>query len=217
MDHSVETFSIKRALCWGWKTFKARPWFYIGVTALFVVINVVLQSLADKEFVGDVGIATLTGLLGTIVQWWLYIGFIGMVLSVYNGQIPSVGQLFEQRGKTLWHYVVGTVLYTLIVIGGLILLIVPGIIWSIKFQYYTYFVVERGMLPVEALKRSAAITRGHKWALCGFFLLLGLLNLLGVIAVFVGLFVTLPVSLLAMVYVYKWLETHKDSTPMGDN
>ena len=37
----------------------------------------------------------------------------------------------------------------------------------------------------------------------GFFVLLGLINLLGLFALIVGLLVTIPVTLLAYVYVYR--------------
>jgi len=70
-------------------------------------------------------------------------------------------------------FLFGLILYTLITLVGTILLIIPGIIWGIKFQFFGYFIVDKGLEPIEALKRSAAITKGVRWSLL--FLALSLL------------------------------------------
>jgi uncharacterized membrane protein len=43
----------------------------------------------------------------------------------------------------------------------------------------------------------------HWWKFFGFLLVLGLLNLAGLVACLVGFFVTLPVSLAALMYAYE--------------
>ena len=93
----------------------------------------------------------------------------------------------------------------LIMFCGFLLLIIPGIIWAIGFQLAPYFVVDKGMDPLEALKKSWAATRGAKWNLFLFGLLLGLINMLGFLALMVGLLFTLPLSMVAMAYVYRKL------------
>jgi uncharacterized membrane protein len=85
------------------------------------------------------------------------------------------------------------------------LLIVPGIIFFIMFQYYGYFIVDKKMGPVEALKASAALTKGVRWKLFGFGLVIGLLNIGGALLLLLGLFVTIPVSQMAIAHVYRKL------------
>ena len=51
-----------------------------------------------------------------------------------------------------FNYLFGAILYGLIIFVGIILLIIPGIIWAIKFQFYSYFIVDEGLGPIEALK-----------------------------------------------------------------
>jgi uncharacterized membrane protein len=96
-------------------------------------------------------------------------------------------------------------LYGLIVLGGLILLIVPGIIWGIQFQFFAYYILTEGCSPVEALKKSAAITKGSKVNLFLFGLLMALVNLAGLLCLVVGLVVTVPTTLVAMAYVFRKL------------
>ena len=80
---------------------------------------------------------------------------------------------------------------------GIPLLFVLGVIFSLMFMFSGFLVIDRELGPIEAMKESYRITRGHKWKLFGLLLLLSLINLLGLLAFIVGLFVSVPVSLLA--------------------
>ena len=67
----------------------------------------------------------------------------------------------------------------LIVLAGFILLIIPGIIWSIKYQYMIYLVIDKNMGIRESMKLSAAMTDGVKWDLLAFEFITGIINVLG--------------------------------------
>ncbi|MFH0792198.1 MAG: DUF975 family protein, partial [bacterium] len=70
-----------------------------------------------------------------------------------------------------WKYLASSLLYGLIVFGGMILLIIPGIIWAYKFFFSQYLVIDKGLGPIAALKESSRITKGHKWNLFVFSLI----------------------------------------------
>ena len=99
----------------------------------------------------------------------------------------------------------GAILFSLIVLAGFVLLVVPGIALSVMLQYYSYFIIDKNMGPVEAIKASAALTKGVRWKLFGFLLALGLINIVGALLLVVGLFATVPVSLVAVAFVYRKL------------
>ena len=69
--------------------------------------------------------------------------------------------------------------------------------------------------PIDAMGESNRITRGHKWQLFGFVLLLLLINLLGLLALVVGILVSIPVSTLAFMHAYRVLGG-KAGTPPPD-
>jgi uncharacterized membrane protein len=70
--------------------------------------------------------------------------------------------------------------------------------------------------PVRSIMgESNRITRGHKWQLFGFVLLLLLINLLGLLALVVGIPVSISVSTLAFVHAYRVLGG-KAGTPPPD-
>ena len=85
-------------------------------------------------------------------------------------------------GKYFWT----SVLIGFMVLGGLILLIVPGVIISLMYQFALFILVEKKLKTNEALHRSNQLTNGIKWQLFGFSLLVG----------FLAILIQLPISLL---------------------
>jgi hypothetical protein len=140
-------------------------------------------------------------LIGLLVM----IGFTKVSLMGTRDQPPSVGELFSGWNRLI-PVLLGSICYGLAVMGGLVLLIVPGIILMVMLQMYLYLIVDKGLGPIAALRRSRVITKGHRWWLCIFGLLLLLLNLAGFLCLVVGLFFTIWTSSIAMAYVYDRLE-----------
>jgi len=86
-----------------------------------------------------------------------------------------------------------------------VLLIVPGIIALLMFMFSSFVVIDREKGPIESMAVSKLITKGHRWPLLGFVLLLLLINIAGLLALVVGLFVSIPVSTLAFTHAYRVL------------
>ena len=76
--------------------------------------------------------------------------------------------------------------------SGLCCLIVPGIIVAYMFLYVGYLIIDRGLGPIAALSESRVVTDGYKMDLFLFSLAVALVNIIGVVCLFVGLFVTIP-------------------------
>jgi uncharacterized membrane protein len=97
----------------------------------------------------------------------------------------------------------------LAVIDGLILLVIPGIFWAVKFSFSPLIVIDTKMGPVASMKESYAITKGNFWHLFVFWIVIGLINLVGVILFGIGLLITVPVSVFASIHVYRELSKAK--------
>ena len=150
-----------------------------------------------------------------IAQTIISIGIIKIVLKFLADEKPEFVELFRFQGN-FWRYVGSSILYGLIVIGGIILFIVPGIYWAIKFQFFGYCVVDQKLGPVEALKKSSKITYQVKWKLLGFGLVMVGINILGFLCLFVGLFATIPTTMIAFAYVYRKLLSQTETVQNTD-
>jgi uncharacterized membrane protein len=145
-------------------------------------------------------LAIASGALQIIVG----IGFIRISLRFCDREKGEYADLFSCL-PLFFPYLLASILYGLIVVGGMILLVIPGIIWAIKYMFFSYLMVDRRVGPMEAIKGSSAITKGVKGKLFLFLLALMGINLLGAMALLIGLLATIPTSMLATAYVYRKL------------
>jgi len=203
-------FIIGDVLSFGWRVMKENLGFFAGLMIVAGGISMIPQIL-EQLLVhmplpqGVIGVLYfLLWVADQLIGVMIGIGFTKIALS-FCGQIkPDFNMLFD-AWDCFWRYVGAGVLYGLIVFGGLVLLIIPGIIWSIKFGLCFYFVIDKGLKPIEALKASSRTTQDIKLKLFGFGLLCGLINLLGLICLIVGIFATYPTVLIASALVYRHL------------
>lgn len=104
-------------------------------------------------------------------------------------------------GKWIWGYI----LYSLIIIWGLILLIIPGIYFAIRLSFWEYYLIDQKMSVKDALRASWDKTNWHVWQLISiWFLSLGVM-LLGTLALWIGLLRAIPTVKIAYAHLYKKL------------
>ena len=65
------------------------------------------------------------------------------------------------------------------------------------------------MKALEALKASSQVTTGIKWDLLGFFFIMQLIALAGLLALLIGLFWAFPVTLIAQALLYLHITNKK--------
>ena len=111
--------------------------------------------------------------------------------------------------KLFWKFLGLSILYPLTVLLGLILLIIPGIIWIVRFSFSPLILVDTKMGPIASMKESWAITRGNFWKLVLFWIVVALVNFAGFLLLGVGLLVTVPLTTLASIYIYRELSKAK--------
>jgi hypothetical protein len=199
----VEKFGKRQAIRFGWDRMKDNIVFYIFVLLLAWIITGGLSSIGQISFNGIYPFAPF-GLLSAIANVFFSIAFIRISLRIHDGEKPEPADLWADY-RLFWKYLGGSILYFLIVLGGLILLIVPGIVWALKYSQYGFLIVDRKMGPVEAIKASGRITDDAKWDLFLLNLLFFGVILLGAIALGVGLLVAVPIVMIARALVYRQL------------
>jgi hypothetical protein len=201
---SEERFNLGEAVRFGWETMKKNILFFTAILIIAFLIKSVpgaIAKFAGAEFPFISYALILTGwLLGFIVE----MGLVKISLQFCDGIKGKLDDLLSSF-DILLPFIAASILYTMIIFAGMLLLVVPGIIWGVQFTLYPYFIVEKRLGPIEALKASSRATMGAKWDLFLFGLLLGLINIAGFIFFVVGLFATIPTSMVACAYVYRRL------------
>jgi uncharacterized membrane protein len=84
-------------------------------------------------------------------------------------------------------------------------LIIPGIIVPLQFGMFGYLIVDKNMGGISSLQKISKLTNGAKWKLFGLSALSLLINILGLVCLVIGLFVTIPTTMLAWTFAYRKL------------
>ena len=199
-----DKFSIQEALKYGWETFKANIPFFIGFMVVMGLLTVVPDYLADKIFEPKSAPLVIVKIILRLIGLILGMASTRISLDIHDSGQADLSRVSEILPQ-IPSYLFGKILYGLIVLVGLILLVVPGIIVAYMFLYVGYLIVDRGLGPIAALSESRVLTDGYKMDLFLFSLVVAVINIVGVVCLFVGLFVTIPTTLMASAYVYRRL------------
>lgn len=117
---------------------------------------------------------------------WLYLRFM-------RDEQANVADIFQGFRKGYLNIVLANLLVSAIVGIGVLLFVVPGIVFACRLSFVTYLVMDKGLDPVAAIEKSWFLTRGHGWRI--FFM-----YLLSVVLVICGLVLLVVPGLIAMLW-----------------
>jgi uncharacterized membrane protein len=100
-----------------------------------------------------------------------------------------------------------SLLVVLAIVGGWILLLLPSIIVAVQLRFAKLISLEKNIRPREALRESVRITKGNRSKILEYMAISVLINLIGFFCFFIGLFFTMPMTLIGLVLIYKKLTT----------
>lgn len=188
-----------------WATFKAHAGFFIGVYILASIIVGIPYIITVALSANDMGAAAfIFNIITLIVASIIGVGMTTIALSALDNKPLSVGMLFSNMPR-LGSYILATILVGIIVMVGTFLLIIPGIYLAIRLTFWPYFVVDKGMSAIDAIKGSWRMTSGRFFDVFVFGLACLGLAILGAIPLGLGWLVVMPLVLLASAQLYRLL------------
>ena len=131
------------------------------------------------------------------------LGFKKIALNLHDRDESKVKALFSYFGlapKAL----IGWILYSLMVWVGWLFFILPGFIALLRFSFFSYFIVDKNVGPIDALRMSWDVTRNHVWDMFAFWVVIKIIVYLGFLS-WLGVILTWPLSTLAYAYFYRKL------------
>lgn len=194
------TFSIKESLRKGWELFTAHLGFFVslqvGVFLLTAVANMFVEQMHGAAYIAG-------SLLALVLQLIVGLGMLHIMINVYDGVPQTYASIFDPL-PLFWQYTLLTALVTIGTLLGLLLLVVPGVLFAIGVSLAQYRVIDGSKKAIDALKESWHVTKGHRVQIGLFMLALIAINVLAMIPLGLGLIVSIPVSGLAYVHVYRF-------------
>jgi hypothetical protein len=194
-----KVFSIEDSLRFGWQKTKEHSLVLFQVVLTLFAFNIV-SSIIQSALQSAPALNFLLSLLFTVVGVVLGTGLLVITLKIAKGQAVSYRDIVPPL-ELVWWVFLASILVGVLVIAGLILLVIPGIYFALRFAMVKYAVVD-GARVLESFQMSTKMTDGHKWQLLLLFIAVVIVNIIGLLLLVVGLLVTVPVTMIAMAQVY---------------
>lgn len=212
--------SVGDAFNWGWTKF-TQNWgaFVLGVLAYLAVILVV-SIIAFTVLVGGAAASTdaygnvrpgggfvfgfgtlLVAAIFVLLVTFMQAGIIRAALEVANGRRVEFATFF--RFDDFGTVVVAALLVGLGTAVGTLLFVLPGIVFAFFAQFTLFFVIDKRMSPVDALKASFTLVNRNLGTIVLLYLGVLVANAVGSFVCYVGQLVTFPLGLLATTHVYR--------------
>lgn len=147
-------------------------------------------------------ISFLSQILGAAVQGIVLVALFRMAIAHIRTGVASINEMFN-IGDIAVPAAIAAMLVYLITVIGLIFLVIPGIIASLSLTLVQPLIADQKLQPVDAIKRSWEVMKSHLGSMFVLGLVLGLLNLATIFTCGLGLFVTIPIDIVALALVYR--------------
>lgn len=148
----------------------------IAVTMIAGLVGGLADLAAGKGLHGPGGFLAIVA--GTLAFLYFFPGWIKVATKAADAQDARVGEVLCPLDLVL--NMAGLMILAMLAVSiGCIFLVLPGIFLAVKLQLSPYFVVDMGVGPIEAMKKSWAATTGVFWKLLLFDVVFGILNWIG--------------------------------------
>ena len=130
---------------------------FLFLTAIYTAVALgSLLTQGETPATAGTVVGTAVHLLAQIVTYLALIVAAHKITDEKDiGILESYSRSFSLFPRFIWT----SLLYILIVVGGLILFVIPGIIWGLRYVLAPYAVIVEGISGKEALSRSRVLTK----------------------------------------------------------
>jgi len=220
-------FSIQSTLRFAWETFRKRPRLFIGATLLLFVANIVIEVIGraldglsanlDAAPLLAVAILSIAIYLAFATLWGMGVTAFGLAAhdNPHTAELSALWHpdpFWKFLGLILLYFIpilamallvglIGAIESERVFVATVLFLGMFAVVLMLLFIFAGFFVIDREIGPIEALKESYRVTNGHWWSILGLVLLLILINSLGTLAFFLGFLLSLPGMLLILVLI----------------
>ncbi len=203
------------AFSYGWKKFGEHWKEFLLILVVVALVSLVGTIIAFAALLPAMSGNTTSMVLGWIgysvaillvlaISFVVQAGVYRAGLAVTRGVAPSLGMLVETTNLATY---IGTVLLIAVASTiGMFLCILPGLAVIFFCAYAPLIALDKGVGPVEAIRRSIDLVKDHLGQVFVILLLAYAVYYVGALACYVGLLVSIPVALVMITYSYRVLE-----------
>jgi uncharacterized membrane protein len=153
-----------------------------------------------EKFVPLMVVGIIQGIPGLIFTIFRFTFDLASIFGRMGSSPSRRGDFFQAAQPDINGVLAGLSILVILVSLGFLLF---SIVWAIIFFFAIPLVIDRDMGPIDAIKMSARAAMSNIGGIILLFILAALVNILGMIALCVGLFVSIPVTWVANTVAYR--------------
>jgi uncharacterized membrane protein len=193
-----KNFTISEALSFGWKVLKN------NFVASFLVTVLVTVSLFFSLFTS--GLSSILSIVFSIYSSYI---LTKIALTVPEGKFKVDRKLLSTQKSSLFNFTIAYLIYTIIISSGIILFIIPGLYFGMRFCCFDYLIIDENCSSFEAFKRSWNLTKNYQlkliqWALVAFGIIF-----IGILPLGLGAVIVYPLVTYSGYFIYRKLKYGK--------
>lgn len=184
---------------------------FVAYMAISVVIELTREWVFGSSDDGSVTAVVAEAVIALLMMpLGVGLGLLGIRRA--SGRDTPVSTLWEPYTMAV-PLLIMFILMGVLIVGGLLLLILPGIYLAIAYSFAPYLIIEKRLGVWESLETSRKAITQYWWRYFGLMTVSGLLVIAGIIPLFIGLIWVLPIITIAAGEVF--VETFNDSITQG--
>lgn len=213
-DYSLD---IGGCISRGWELVKGNFWPSVGITVLIMVIITAINQffglftrpaidamvLEHKVGAGEIAVIFFITILSGPIYTVFIAGLFKYYLKLIRGESAGIADAFSGFGRSTDQLVLLSLVMNLLTLIGYVFCLIPGIYLAVAWIFSIPLVIDRQMGFWEAMELSRKMVNKHWFLVFAFLLVYGLLSMSGIIACCIGIFVTLPIGIAALMYAFE--------------
>ncbi|MCB1197976.1 MAG: hypothetical protein KDK51_06345 [Deltaproteobacteria bacterium] len=209
-------FSAVEAIGFAWHAVTAKIGKFVGLALLLFLLNIMTGFFAivlkDMHL-----LSAVLNIAVYLVSTMLMVGFFRICLRIVDQKDFEIIDVIVSDISLLLKVIAINVILGLMIGLGFLLLFIPGIFLALKYGLSFLYIIDRNDPVIESIKICGDDTTGSKMELFLLGLLMIGINFVGLLCLGVGLFVSLPMSYVALAYAYRKIASPALATQPADS
>ncbi|MEO8795088.1 MAG: DUF975 family protein [Daejeonella sp.] len=225
-------FSVNEILADAWSFAKKNIWILIGFTAVQFVVILIITTLLKGLFGGESQVSLIAqNIILALFDAFFTVAFYQVVFKLIDEEgepeLPDfVPNLVKAMNFVLVKLIIGILLVLIIALISSVyfinspeidttntfswdlvpvfaLIAIPIIYFTVRLAFVVCFIVDQESGASESISQSWTLTAGNFWIIFLLFMFILGINILGALALFIGLLFTVPFSSLVIIIAYR--------------
>lgn len=203
-----DRLSIRQAFNFAWPIFRKRFGLFTAVLMTIFGAWVTLEIVVIAGQRLGILFWAVAHLAFLIFVAGMEVGFLRVCLALSDGREPQFADTFAHLTLGL-KFLTGQILYLLMVVIGLLLLIVPGVYLGVRYAMFGFCLAAGETNLARCFQQSAILSTRATPFLLRVLVVLLILNVLGASLLGLGLFISVPLSVLLLAAAYQQLRARR--------